>query len=82
MSNDKPVTAASVICSYSGEECAGHEFCCGSPKVPDAWQYRVILLNSLSEDIQWELNEQGDKGWELVAVDSSRAYLKRKTENV
>ncbi len=41
------------------------------------WEYRTMLLTGTRHDIQATLNEAGEDGWELVAVQGSTAYFKR-----
>jgi hypothetical protein len=36
------------------------------------WEYKVIYTNSMEE-----IQELGEQGWELVAVDNRTCYFKR-----
>jgi hypothetical protein len=52
------------------------------------WEYNRMLVtsdkwaNPLDDEFIYEyINEQGEDGWELVAVDSGIAYFKRPKEN-
>lgn len=49
------------------------------PKGPvnPLFEYRVLQNNGTSTEIEKLLIRAGREGWELVAVDTSRLYLKR-----
>lgn len=48
-------------------------------KVLVVYEYRIALRHQITSFTEKMLNEQGAQGWELVAVDGDRLYLKRKT---
>jgi hypothetical protein len=44
------------------------------------WEMKTLLLTGNSHEIQTTLSEQGEAGWELVAVQGSVGYFKRPKE--
>jgi hypothetical protein len=49
------------------------------PPPGDAWDYRVIDVSILTDELaETALADLGTEHWELVSVDTGRAYLKRK----
>ena len=45
------------------------------------WEYTGLLLSVYAGDNIDKLNSMGANGWELVAVDSGIAYMKRRLED-
>jgi len=46
----------------------------------EQWEYTGLLLSSYAGDNIVKMNSMGLDRWELVAVDSGIAYLKRQTQ--
>ena len=42
------------------------------------WEYRIVSDRGSISEVQQSFNHLGLEGWELVTVDGSRAYFKRR----
>lgn len=41
------------------------------------WEYKIIKLHPVNLDAEYQLDQLGRQGWELVLVSYTTAYLKR-----
>lgn len=46
----------------------------------DKFEYKVKNVSNYSSDLEKELNNLGQEGWELISFSNSRLILKRKLQ--